>query len=121
MRYSIRYLNILFQPSNSGREPQVICHDPLYSTALLCGAESCICFLMNGVQQHVSDRSILQKIIPYFKDVKKLPRPRSYHISGILTECLVTFSAVNLGLKSYWNLSDLNFQLLGLLFLSPCD
>lgn len=53
--------------------------------------------------------------------MKKLPRPRSYHIPGILTECLVTFSAANLGLTSYWNLSDLNFQLLALLFLSPCD
>lgn len=118
---SIRYLNILFQPNNSGRKPQVICHDPLYSTALLCGTGSCIWFLLNGVQQHVFDRSILQKIIPCFKDVKKLPHPRSYHIPGILTECLVTFSAANLGLKSYWNLSDLNFQLLALLLLSPCD
>ena len=120
-RRSIRYLNILFQPSNSGRKPQVICRDPLYSTALLCGAGSCIWFLLNGVQHHVFDWSILQKIIPCFKAVKQLPRPRSYHIPGILTECLVTFSAANLGLKSYWNLSDLNFQLFALLFLSPRD
>lgn len=50
MRHSIRYLNILFQPSNSGRKPQVICHDPLCSTALLCEAGSCIWFLLKGVQ-----------------------------------------------------------------------
>lgn len=50
MRHSIRYLNILFQPSNFGRKPQVICHDPLCSTALLCEAGSCIWFLLKGVQ-----------------------------------------------------------------------
>lgn len=105
-------------PRNSGRKPQVVCHDPLCSTALLCEAGSCIWSLLNGVQ-YLTGASYRNH--PLFSDVKKLPRPRNYHIPRILTECLVTSSAANVGLTFHWNLSDLNFQLLALLFLSPCD
>lgn len=67
------------------------------------------------------DQTILEEDIPCSRDVMKSPHPRSYHISGILTDCLVTFSATNLCLNCCWNLSDLNFQLLALVCLSPCD